>query len=80
MKKDEWVSYGEICKMNSLEESKLRITVLFSKVRLLRQQTMEYKTDYTYANIHLLICHGSANIIQNARNVNIASRCRKHLE
>lgn len=27
---------------------------------------MEYKTDYRYANIRLLICHGSANITRNA--------------
>lgn len=48
--------------MDILEERKPRITVLFSKLRLLTPRTIEYKTDYTYANIRLLICHGPATI------------------
>ena len=72
IKLEECVVYGGIWKMDNLEERKPRITVLFYKVRLLTRRTIEYKTDYTSANIRLLICHGPAPITSGVRNVSAA--------
>lgn len=66
--------------MDSLEERKPRITVLFSKLRPLTPRTIEYKTDYTYANIRLLICHGPATITSCVGNVSAAFMLAKRLK